>query len=511
MENPNIDINEQIDNQKILTINGDTQIMSEVNEEFSLPDYVPEVRRVLVVRAQVLPESKYLSDNTLEFGGMVTYSVIYTDDEGKLCALPLSSSYEAKAGVNSDTGSTIINTTVDNTSCRVVAPRKLTIKTKLKNRIISFGTSDISEKITPKSSADELYIERKREAINTIGIKNASLQNVRISDKLDMTGEENIKPIWCDASIILTDVKAQAGSVNVRGEVTVKCLCTGDNGEIVLTKTMPLSEIVEAEGCELGDMARAEARVVSLSISNEEAGEKKELFFDLNAEVECEIARNSEIEVTKDAYSTKYETQATYKQMDVYTALKEQNISFTVSEGQKRKDKDLTEIISIIADPVYEKSEIKGSKINHLGSLNVNILGKSVPDANGKWEYMSQSYEIPLKYEADVGKVSKGAISNCTFSLGNINARYDEENMFVTCEVFVSYSVYDKNTIELLDTAVLKKEKEIKGDSGCVRVCFPKENETLWDVAKRYHTTVTKLKEQNDITDSSQLKKSLIV
>lgn len=510
MENISIDVNEQVSREGILKINGDTQVAHEVSEEFSLPDYVPEVRRVLCVRAQVLPESKYLSDNTLEFGGTVTYSIIYTDDEGKLCALPLSSSYEAKTEVNSDTGSTIISTMIDNTACRVIAPRKLSTKTKLRSRVLTFGTTDIEERITPRSSADELYIERKIDEIATMSIKNASLQNIRMSERLDVSGEENIKPIWCDASIILTDVKAQGGLLNVRGEVNARCLCVTDSGEVILSKTMPLSETVEAQGAELGDMARAEARVVSLSISNEQAGEKSELFFDLTCEIECEVARNSEVQITRDAYSTMYETLPTYQSIDVYNVVKEQNASFTVSEGQKRRDKDLTDIISIIADPVYEKSEIKGSKINHLGRLLVNILGKSTPDENGNWEYMSQSYEIPLKYESDVGKISKNAISNCTFSLGNINARYDEENMFVTAEIFVSHSVYDKSTEEILDTATIRKEKEIKRDSGCVRVCFPKENETLWDVAKRYHTTVNKIKEQNDITDN-QIKKSLII
>ena len=68
MENSNIIASEQgID--KITVVNGDTQMTSEVSEEFSLPDYVPEVRKVLTVRASALPEQKYLSDTTLEFSG----------------------------------------------------------------------------------------------------------------------------------------------------------------------------------------------------------------------------------------------------------------------------------------------------------------------------------------------------------------------------------------------------------------------------------------------------------
>ena len=40
--------------------------------------------------------------------------------------------------------------------------------------------------------------------------------------------------------------------------------------------------------------------------------------------------------------------------------------------------------------------------------------------------------------------------------------------------------------------------KEIKKEAGCVRVYFPKEGDTLWEIAKMYHTTVAALKENND-------------
>ena len=46
----------------ITSLGQDSIITTEVNEEFSLPDYVPEVRKVLCVRAKVLPEGKFMSD-----------------------------------------------------------------------------------------------------------------------------------------------------------------------------------------------------------------------------------------------------------------------------------------------------------------------------------------------------------------------------------------------------------------------------------------------------------------
>jgi hypothetical protein len=232
---------------KITSVLGDTVVSHDVSEEFSLPDYIPEVRKVLFTRAQALPESKYVSETSnganLEFGGTVTYCVIYTDDEGKLCSTPLSSNYETQTPLMQMPSTVFIDTCVDSVSCRVNAPRKLTLKTRLKSRIVSFGENEIEEKITPKSSADEFFIERMSETVKSVSIKTSSMQNIRMEDKFDMGNLKEIRPIMCDADIIISESKAQGSYVNVKGEVNVKCMCDTPDGIVTLSKTMPLGEM----------------------------------------------------------------------------------------------------------------------------------------------------------------------------------------------------------------------------------------------------------------------------
>lgn len=503
---------EQLENNEIEKVNEeeralslilDTDVSHEVSEEFSLPDYVPEVRKIIKVTSEALPEGKYLNDTgsepRLELTGTVTYSVIYTDDEGKLCAVPLTTGYEFGVNLARVPHISNIKTSVEGVTYRVIAPRKLTMKSKLKSRVIAFENNEVKENITPRSGAEEIYLERCQKEISALEIKEASLQNIRISERLESIKEQQMQPIWCDAHIILTDVKPQKDLVCVRGEVSIRCLLSGDGCEDVIYKTVPLSEEIESEGTLAGDMARAHARCVSLSISSEEKDGENALFFDLTCEIEATTIRNGEISVTTDAYSTKNETEATYKSMEYFKGLKAQNGSFTLSESKKRENKEISEIIAVLADPVYEKSETKGAKIYHHGKLLVDVIGKKISDTDGEVQYMHDYYELPIKYEADMGKATKSIMAQCDFSIGKQSARYDDESFYLTAEIFVSHSVYEKCEALVLDQAIIKTDKEVIKDSSCVRVCFPREGETLWDIAKRYHTTKSKIKEQNDI------------
>ncbi len=499
---------------ELLTLMQQNEVVSEVSEEFSLPDYVPEIRRILTVRAQVLPESKYINNTTstpsLEFGGNVTYSVIYTDDEGKLCALPLSSAYEKSTQLQDTPDITEISTRAESVSPRVSAPRKISIKSRLKSKVLAYKKQDASPQIIPNSSAEQIYLQKREENINTLDLTPISLGDIRISDRLDGV-PEGMRPIWCDASICLNDIKVQKGSVLARGEVNVKCLLSGDGTESVIYKTMPLVEEIEAEGAELGDMARVNSRCVSLSISNEEQGSSNALFFDLTCELEGALMKNKEVQIVKDAYSTKNESTPTYRELEYQSAQKAQHTSFTVSESQKRANREIEEIITTLCDPVYEKYEIKGSRAQLLGSLKVSLIGKKSNAEQGLVEYSSDQYEIPIKFEAELGNIDGKITPICDFSLGNINTRYDNESFYITCEVIASYSVYKNEKVRVLESLEIDKEREVKNDSSVVRVCFPAEGEELWDIAKKYHTTTAKLAEQNDLIDDAQFNKKCII
>jgi hypothetical protein len=217
------------ENARAMALTTETVVTHDTSEEFSLPDYVPEIRRLLNVRAQVLPESKYIADkgsgSVLEFGGTVTYLLIYTDDEGNLCSLPLSSSYEAETGLASHPSLVLIDTSIDSLSSRVNAPRRITVKSRLKSKISGWENASYAEDTSGKSTAEEMTTQRLTKEEKVMSLQQISMQNIRVSDKLDTQGEENLRPLWCDATAFVTDARVQNGSVSVRGKMKVRCLC----------------------------------------------------------------------------------------------------------------------------------------------------------------------------------------------------------------------------------------------------------------------------------------------
>ena len=158
-----------------------------------------------------------------------------------------------------------------------------------------------------------------------------------------------------------------------------------------------------------------------------------------------------------------------------------------------------------------EKAEFKNGKAILGGKANLTVIGKKESE-EGEVEYLSEAYEIPYKYICDIGKRDGDLIALWDIALGNVNARYEGEKFVVNAEAYPSYEIIEKQKCQILDSLAIKRDKEIKKESSCVRVYFPKEGDTLWEIAKKYHITVNQLKEQNGINESSfNGTKSLII
>ena len=497
-----------------LTLLYDGESIGEVSEEFSLPDYQAEVSRIVCVRPQFLLENKYISDTGsgvfLEIGGTVTYSVIYTDDEGELYCVPLSSTYETKIPLSEMAEHTELSFKCESTSFRATAPRRLTLKTKLRCRVRAFKELKVESKITPASFCEEIYLERCEKTALVPEIKEISLKNVKMSETLGTLGG-SVKPIWCDAYVSLGEVRCENGYVKASGEATVKCLVSTEIGEDVVEKRMKLAEEIEADGAEVGDMIGVLPICTALSLSSEEKEGETCLYFDLTCDLVGQVIRNSEKQLLADAYSTKHNSTATYKELEYLCALKTSNTSVSVLDEKKRSQRDGETVVCTIGDAFWEKTESKGTKACHIGKLSVGVIMKC-DSTLGNEKYSLETYELPIKYEEELSRASKSVLPICDFSLGALVARCENERIIISAEVYASTSIYEKCTEKILSELNIKTDEEIKNERACVRVCFPREGEALWDVCKRYHAPLAKICAQNELErNTTTLPKYLII
>lgn len=195
----------------------DKSVITELSGDFTLPDYQPEIKRLLRVSASVLPPSKYVGNHGASLAGNVDYYVLYTGSDNALYCAPLSAEYKVEIPIDrADEIGDLQNMTAvayslpDMISGRVTAPRKISIKCRLMSRAQIFGELPLeSGSDDGDGSLQVLYGSSEALKRNT-GIG----ETLRVTDEMICDSRDGeIRVISAEGKVLINETAQSSGQV----------------------------------------------------------------------------------------------------------------------------------------------------------------------------------------------------------------------------------------------------------------------------------------------------------
>lgn len=474
---------------------GERLLFTDLNEEFSLPDYQPEMKRLLRVRATVMPPDRYIGSGSVECAGTVEYSVLYAGNDGLLyCTVQsggyrfvspveLPAEFEAGEGILCDT-----ETVAEQVSGRVVAPRKLSLKCRLRSTVRLYGMRLSGGSVTEEDGVERLCGETEGACLY-LGMG----EELALADEiLCEEGERDLRVVCADGQVFITDAVSGSGCVNCRGELVVKLLCVkeGEDGGArtdVLTRRIPFSQSVTVDGAEVNCDACATGICRSLQVTVEEG----KLLCDATVCLSVKATRQQRISYLRDVYSTKRSCETAYTKLRLPRVLRTANGNMTLNtaipleEVGIRRGLQLVDLTAVAAfDPPIEERD----------RYRMNGVCRFHAVLNDGEEFSSREFEVPFKYETDGGKGTP-TTGEWNAEVVSCRGRIDGERIGVDAEIAVVLCVRGEVEIEALSEARLGEERKSCGST--YRIYYPEQRDTLWSVAKQYCCRVNDLAERN--------------
>ena len=476
----------------------DVTFSSEAGEDVSLPDYYPEIRHVVSVFSRVLPESRFLSGKMLELDGTVCSSVLYLGEDGGLCCVPISTEYTAQTAVPEDVTAAglFTDTRLENTSCRVTGPRKLSLKYRLRHRVLALEEIASSPRMADmdgeRLSGGEMLSVEKHEC----EIPGVRMMGGRVTANVAGVLHEKagMKPVMCDGEIRISEARAAENAVLVRGEAMLKALFyTPDGNYVVLRGKTSFEETVPVTGAAEGDNARCEGRCASASLSPDEGG-SGEYAWDMEFDLDAEVQRSCPAVVTDDAYSTAAETVLSYAEREVLSPSRcaVGTLSVSGSGRGKAPDGESGDLIGLWAEAEPENLSSGNGRLILTGACRVKALCRGGGDA---W---CEEFSVPFRYECD-GGTSDDVIWRGDVAVTEISGRMDGDKIAVNAELGISLSVMGRDKRRYVAEIKADRAQPIAESDGVWKLCYPGAGERLWDVAKRYHADLAELGARNGI------------
>ena len=475
----------------------DTSFGHDAGGDFTLPDYMPEIKRLLYVSSSVLPEGKFLSGNLLELGGNVAYCAVYVGDDGTLASAPLLHEYSADTALPfqpENTESIFVDAEIENTSARATGPRSLNIKSRIRFHVVCDETAEGGDAVLDADggtvSDRDGGVERLTEDISSFVRRRGSVTE---SASGEFRAGAGVKPLSCDGVLSVSSAVPDGSGVRVSGKITVRCLMSGDDGttsavcEIPFETTVPVdSQIPFTDG-------RAWGRVASVSIAPSE--DDPGLFsinaeYDLDAEAYCK----TEAEICTDAYSVTSESENEYRECDAPDMILFGEKRIAVKGDAELKNPSQDAIIIGVSPAACQMSvSSSDGKITAVGTVKFRAL------VNSDGEIFSQEIEIPVREELGdapdgmSGQEIQGTV-NCAASVAS--ARVSDGRIVSDVELSLTWAVCRRRKIKYV-TAVKLGERTDKDVAPCIKVYYPERDESVWSVCKKYRADRTKLMKHN--------------
>ncbi len=462
----------------------------EAADEISLPDYMPEIGRIISCSSAILPESRYIDRGELVLSGLVIVCVYYIGDNGELCAYPHNCEYSVHlscAGCDMTSLSVerlIVNTTAESTLCRATGPRRLSLTLKLHSAVFAAQHDEI-----------ELELVSDGEKSGTVNAK-STLELCRFPTEYtsllcgassgNLSGELHIREgsriISCQGAAAVTSATVSEGKVTVKGELYISCLASDAEGGYFTAQTRAPFEENVALGELPSDATRTyavgRARCAAVKLHGSEDGE---LTWEAEYDVEATAFAEQSTELIADAYSTEYFDSCEMSTARVVRCLAGVNTQLSANASRQLQTASGGEISHITATVSDSRAECTAEgRLVLNGSCAVTALISSGT------ELVLQELDVPYRFECECRRgeatsVMAGAAVICT------EGRLDGDRLSVSCELALTCVALECAEKRYVSRVSLKNDEPVEPRGELLTLYYPSDGESSWEIGKKYH------------------------
>ena len=468
----------------------DTGTLAELSEDFTLPDYQAEVRRILGVRAQAVIDGKYLSGDELEADGSVIYTVCYADPDGQIAEASETSAFTARVPLKSgddrySPADLALSTQTDGAVCRLSGPRKLTLSSRVRVSVLSQKPSDAA------LASDDFDTVRRR--VRTV--RCACLAETRGS--FEASGEirdrEGMKIAGAQGFVTISDVHAADGRLCFKGDATAEVLLLSPDGDPVTARgRTQVEESVDLPDIPEGVKLRAAVfpTVVMTEIAAEGGGV---ISWRIEYDADAALMKCGEGEITTDAYSPDAPSELEVRECRAVSPAAAQNGRLTVTGRAKTKSGPGAQFVWGWGTASVERVTLTGGRAQAGGTVRLTLVSRS------EGELVSEEASLPFRYEweaVDGARDAEELAGKTAVTVTDVGAREDGGEWSLTAELAVSSVLVSEECVTAgcaLRPVPLPpaggedaKTQGCAGSRSVMRVYVPGDGETAWDVEKKF-------------------------
>ena len=474
-------------------LNMDYEYEVPIDCEFTLPDYCPPIKKLLRYKVSPKVSSKSVSGGNINIDGVAKINILYLDDLDEIYSFDSGTTFTKNIDSKGATESLIIKADVsaDRVMCKITSERKFQIK----------GVCQLKVKVYNVKRKECLKAEVKTSEMSlNQGILFGD-RTIIIEDEISLS--DSFPPISRiisnDAAVVPDECKIMNNKVMVKGNfvATVTYLCE-QNKPHSFEQKIPYSQVCDIDGIDDSyDCQTTESLVfVEYKCRNSGIDDNRTVSVTAKLTIGIEATSSSVCTVIKDAYSLSSEILPTYETITTANKVGRITDRFSVKKSLEFSEGTVSSVFDLKTHTKVTGVNINDHVLTLTGILHVELLLMNISG-------MPEFYEKNIDFEYRCNIETDGNIECApNISANNVNYLITSDSVIdITADLSV-WVTLNKIGTETILSDISYKEDSVKRDECSVILAFIEEPCDLWEVGKKYKSSICDILRINGIDDS---------
>lgn len=480
---------------------GREEVMITLDDDFILDDIKPDIRAKIKERGDVIIEKVKGMEGRVGISGRLKYQLLYSTGNSCECMegeIP----FEEVVAIAGVTAQELVKCMgfLEDISIHVIHSRKISVKALIKLNIST--KSMYGSETVLRMDMENLQTRYRR--INAMRLVAAQKDIFRIRETITLPAANDSagKILWYELEPESMEFRMRDNELMIKGELSVFCIYTSEQMESNInfhTENIPFTGKIS-----LNDSIENAYPDICVSISEKNLnihadnnGEMRMLDAEVIIDMDIKAYGEENCEVLADAYSPSRELVFSKEKVMCESVVMKNNVQCKVEKRFKLPETDVVKILNSTG-VVYIEDIVNSEESAMIeGSVTVDVLClRNDPEEMIKF----MRYKLPFSQKISDMEYNEKFIYTCKTEGLRVNTNFANNEVDVKCVMGIDVMVTSPCEETLItDVAEGKPDyerlKKLPGITGYITG----SEDTLWDIAKKYGTTVNKIMELNNL------------
>ena len=482
-----------------------------LDDDYNVPDSKSDIKRVMLGEGTLVVEEMKSVENYIRVAGKLHFRVLYVTDEveNRLASLEGRIPFEEMVYREEqlEEGVFLSHSSVELT-VTMIHSRKLNIKALAE--ISLQGETSREQELTLDIDSEEA-IYKKKEEQEILKLAAAKKDTCRIKEVVSIGGtKENMGTIlWSEVTGRKLDTRLEQDELKLMGELLLFCFYESPYGKIDwVEQTIPYEGRIECEGAadHMYHQIYEELTDIHVEPRMDEDGEMRMIGVEATLEVRVAVYEEEKVSLLADLYSLRKNCIVETEEVELSRLLMQNHSKCKVSEElQLPEVKDnILQICHSSGRIQVERAEPVEGGIQMEGVLHVSFLYVKADDdvPFDTWQGM-----IPFSYLLESRETAEDMTYTVSHAVEQLSVNLLGGDR-IEIKAVLAFHSFVKKPVVLHNMKEVRLEplnwEEAEKGPGIIGYIV-QEGDELWDLAKRYSTTVEGIKEVNEL-ESDEIK-----